>query len=474
MLFNSPSFLIFFLPTVLVLAFLLRRTPAQNAILFVASLLFYAWGELAYTLILIGSIALNYAFGLWIDGTRDRPRQRWVLVLALSLNLSILAYFKYANFVVDSLNTLLAPIGFSAIQVEPVHLPIGISFFTFQAMTYVVDVYRQNATVDRSPWRVGLYIALFPQLIAGPIVRYRSVAAQLRERRASPEDVAIGIRRFVVGLGKKVLIADQLALTSDRIFALPVAALDPAVAWLGVICFGLQVYFDFSGYSDMAIGLGRIFGFHFPENFNAPFISRSLQEFWRRWHISLSGWFRDYLYVPITAGRESARWGYFSLFVVFFLCGLWHGANWNFVAWGLVHGAFVALERTRFGDWLAGTWKPLAHGYTLLVVFIAFVFFRADDLAHALDFLAAMLGRSGAESAQYPLALYADREVGLWLAVGVGFSGAWMSAARRQFRDRVGMAGFASLRVAALALVFLASSVSLVAGTNSPFVYFRF
>jgi len=216
MLFNSPSFLIFFLPTVLVLAFLLRRTPAQNAILFVASLLFYAWGELAYTLILIGSIALNYAFGLWIDGTRDRPRQRWVLVLALSLNLSILAYFKYANFVVDSLNTLLAPIGFSAIQVEPVHLPIGISFFTFQAMTYVVDVYRQNATVDRSPWRVGLYIALFPQLIAGPIVRYRSVAAQLRERRASPEDVAIGIRRFVVGLGKKVLIADQLALTSDR------------------------------------------------------------------------------------------------------------------------------------------------------------------------------------------------------------------------------------------------------------------
>jgi alginate O-acetyltransferase complex protein AlgI len=474
MLFNSPSFLIFFLPGVLILGYLFRRTPAQNILLFASSLFFYAWGELAYVLILLGSIALNYAFGLWIDGARDQPRQPWVLALALAINLSILAYFKYANFAVDTISALLSPIGLSAIEVEPVHLPIGISFFTFQAMTYVVDVYRQNAKVDRSPLRVGLYIAFFPQLIAGPIVRYRSVAAQLLERHASPEDVAVGIRRFVVGLGKKVLIADQLAVTSDRIFALPAAGLDPAVAWLGVICFGLQVYFDFSGYSDMAIGLGRVFGFHFPENFNAPFVSRSLQEFWRRWHISLSGWFRDYLYVPLTAGRESAGWGYFSLFVVFFLCGLWHGANWNFVAWGLVHGAFVALERTRFGDWLAGAPKSVAHGYTLLVVFVAFVFFRAEDLPHALDFLAAMLGHSGDYSAQAPVALYFDREVGLWLAVGVAFSGAWMPGARRYLHDWTGAVGYASARVVVLAFVFAASCVSLVGGTNSPFVYFRF
>lgn len=474
MIFSSPIFLIFFLPVVLSLAFLLRRTAAQNALLLGASLLFYAWGELAYTLILIGSIVLNYAFGLWIDGTRDRSLQRWVLALAVAVNLSILTYFKYANFLVDNLNILLAAFGFSAFSVDPVHLPIGISFFTFQAMTYLVDVYRRNASVDRSPWRVGLYIALFPQLIAGPIVRYRSIAAQLIERQASSDDVAIGIRRFVVGLGKKVLIADQLAVTADRIFALPVAALDPAVAWLGVVCFGLQVYFDFSGYSDMAIGLGRIFGFHFPENFNAPYTSRSLQEFWRRWHISLSGWFRDYLYVPLTSGRKSAGWGYFSLFVVFFLCGLWHGSNWNFVAWGLVHGAFVALERTRFGNWQARVWRPLAQGYTLLIVFFAFVFFRADGLSHALDFLAAMLGHSGGESAEYPLALYFDLEVGLWLAAGLVFAGSWMPAARRQLRGWLGPVGFSLVRIATLAWVFVASSVSLVAGTNSPFVYFRF
>jgi alginate O-acetyltransferase complex protein AlgI len=474
MIFSSPIFLIFFLPVVLTLAFALRRTPAQNGLLLGASLLFYAWGELAYTLILIGSIVLNYAFGLWIDATRDRPLQCWVLALAVAINLLILAYFKYANFVVDNLNTLFAAFEFSAFSVDPVHLPIGISFFTFQAMTYLVDVYRRNAKVDRSPWRVGLYIALFPQLIAGPIVRYRSVAAQLIERQASSDDVAIGIRRFVVGLGKKVLIADQLAVTADRIFALPVAALDPAVAWLGVTCFGLQVYFDFSGYSDMAIGLGRIFGFHFPENFNAPYTSRSLQEFWRRWHISLSGWFRDYLYVPLTSRRKSAGWGYFSLFVVFFLCGLWHGSNWNFVAWGLVHGAFVALERTRFGSWQARVWRPLAQGYTLLIVFFAFVFFRADGLSHALDFLGTMLGHSGAESAEHPLALYFDLEVGLWLAAGVVFSGSWMPGARRQLRGWLSPVAFGLVRVATLAWVFVASSVSLVAGTNSPFVYFRF
>ncbi len=474
MLFSSPIFLVFFLPVVLMLAFVLRRTPLQNGLLLVASLLFYAWGELGYTLILIASILFNYAFGLWIEGTRGGGRQGWVLALAIALNLAILAYFKYAGFAVDNLNALLEPLGLTPFEVAPVHLPIGISFFTFQAMTYVVDVYRRDADAQRSPLRVGLYVALFPQLIAGPIVRYRGVAAQLIERHTSSEDVAVGVRRFVVGLGKKVLIADQLAVTADRIFALPAAGLDPATAWLGVTCFGLQVYFDFSGYSDMAIGLGRMFGFHFPENFNLPYTSRSLQEFWRRWHISLSGWFRDYLYVPLTAGRRSAGWGYFSLFVVFFLCGLWHGSNWNFVAWGLVHGTFVALERTGFGAWLSRLWRPVAQGYTLLVVWVAFVFFRADDLAHALDYLVAMGGRGGAQSAEHPFALYFSFEVGVWLALGVMFSGAWMPAARRWLGGWMGPGGYGVVRVAALAWVFVGSCVSLVAGTNSPFVYFRF
>ncbi|MCP5039877.1 MAG: MBOAT family protein, partial [bacterium] len=313
MLFSSPSFLVYFLPIVLVLALALRRTPVQNVFLLLASLFFYAWGEYGHTLVLVFSMLANYGFGRWIDACRGVTPRRGVLAFSVATNLAILAAFKYANFIVDNANVVFAALGFEPIALDPVHLPIGISFFTFQAMTYVVDVYRGDAPVERSPLRVGLYIALFPQLIAGPIVRFRSVSRQLVERRASLDDLAVGIRRFVVGLGKKVLIADQLAVSADAIFALPAEALSPAVAWLGVVCFGIQVYFDFSGYSDMAIGLGRMFGFHFPENFNAPYVSHSVQEFWRRWHISLSGWFRDYLYVPLTAGRRSAVWGYASL-----------------------------------------------------------------------------------------------------------------------------------------------------------------
>ena len=478
MLFSSPVFLVYFLPVVLVLALLfglkLRKTPWQNALLLAASLFFYAWGEVGYTLILIGSIVLNYGFGAWVDRTRGGAGANWVLATAVTANLLILASFKYANFVVDNLNLVLGPLGFSLLELDPVHLPIGISFFTFQAMTYVVDVYRGDAESQRNPFRVALYIALFPQLVAGPIVRYRGVARQLIERHTTVEDIAVGVRRFITGLGKKVLIADQLAVTADRIFALPGSALDPAVAWLGVTCFGLQVYFDFSGYSDMAIGLGRMFGFHFPENFNAPYTSRSLQEFWRRWHISLSGWFRDYLYIPLAAQRRSAGWGYFSLFVVFSLCGLWHGANWNFVAWGLVHGVFVALERTSFGTWLAQTWRPLARVYTLLVVWIAFVFFRAGDFTRATEYLMAMIGGAGSDAVLYPVLYFDDFELVFWLAIAVSFSGAWMPGARRGLEAKLGRAGYALVRVVVLFSVFVASCGSMIAGTNRPFVYFRF
>lgn len=478
MLFSSPVFFVYFLPVVLVLALFLplfvRRTSWQNHLLLAASLFFYAWGELVYTLILLASIVFNYAFGLWIDRVRSLPRERHVLRAAIAGNLLVLGAFKYANFAVDNLNDLLEPFGVSAIELDPVHLPIGISFFTFQAMTYVVDVHRGNAPAQTSLFRVGLYIALFPQLIAGPIVRYRSIALQLIERHTSIDDIAIGIRRFITGLGKKVLIADQLAGAADRIFALPGSALDPAVAWLGVTLFGLQVYFDFAGYSDMAIGLGRMFGFHFPENFNAPYTSRSLQEFWRRWHISLSTWFRDYVYIPLNSRGDTAGWGYFSLFAVFFLCGLWHGANWNFVTWGLVHGAAIALERTSFGPWLANTWRPLARVYTLFVVWIAFVFFRAGDFPHAIEYLGAMFGSAGIDSVKYPFALFFELEVAFWLVVAVLFSGGWMTEARARVQATLGPAGYGVVRVATLSAVFAASAIALVAGTNSPFVYFRF
>ncbi|MFT5443229.1 MAG: alginate O-acetyltransferase complex protein AlgI [Myxococcota bacterium] len=474
MLFSSPIFLIFFLPVVLVVAFALRRTAWQNVFLLLASLFFYAWGELGYTLILLGSMGFNYAFGLLVDRAAGQGTKGWLLAAAMTLNLFVLAGFKYANFIVDNLNVLLAPMGYGGFAIDPVHLPIGISFFTFQAMTYVVDIYRGDAPVERNPLRVGLYIALFPQLIAGPIVRYRTVAAQLVERHVDVVDVAIGVRRFVVGLGKKVLIADQLAVAADKIFALPMASQSPAVAWLGVTCFGLQVFFDFSGYSDMAIGIGRMLGFHFPENFNAPYVSRSLQEFWRRWHITLSGWFRDYLYIPLTSGHTGAARGYGSLFVVFFLCGLWHGANWNFVVWGLVHGAFVGLERTAFGGLISRAPHFVARAYTLLVVWVAFVFFRADSLPHALDYLAAMFGNSGAASGAYPVAMFLELEVLIWLAVGALFSGAWMPKARRRLEASLGSAVFGVARVATVLAVFVASAIVMIAGTNSPFVYFRF
>jgi alginate O-acetyltransferase complex protein AlgI len=474
MLFSSPVFLVYFLPVVLVVALSLRRTSWQNTFLLAASLFFYAWGELAYTLILLASIVFNYAFGLWVDRARGLPSERLVLCAAIAGNLLVLAAFKYANFAVDNINALLDLLGTSPIELDPVHLPIGISFFTFQAMTYVVDVYRGNAPAQQSIFRVGLYVALFPQLIAGPIVRYRSVAQQLVERHASVDDIAMGIRRFVTGLAKKVLIADQLSAVADQIFALPTSSLDPAVAWLGVTLFGLQVYFDFSGYSDMAIGLGRMFGFHFPENFNAPYTSRSLQEFWRRWHISLSSWFRDYVYVPLSARSRSAGWGYFSLFVVFFLCGLWHGANWNFVMWGLVHGGAIALERTSFGTWLTSAPRVVARVYTLFVVWVAFVFFRAGDLGHSFDYLASMFGASAPDSALAPLSMFLGLDVLVWLGVAIVFSGGWMPAARSRVQQKLGNASYSVVRIATLVVLFVASVSTLTAGTNSPFVYFRF
>ena len=329
MLFSSTIFLFAFLPIVLTLHFVLRGVAARNTLLLAASLLFYAWGETGYVVILLASIAANWAFGLWIERSRERPGRRLALALAIGGNLLLLGAFKYANFAVDSLNSLLAGAGLGPLALAPVHLPIGISFFTFQALTYVVDVYRRDAPVQSNPFTVALYISLFPQLIAGPIVRYGHVADALRERVSTLDDVAVGARRFLVGLGKKVLVANTLAMPADRIFALPPGELQASVAWLGAVCFTLQIYFDFSGYSDMAIGLGRIFGFHFPENFLYPYTAQSIRAFWRRWHITLSVWFRDYLYIPLGGSHTGALRTHGNLLAVFLLCGLWHGASWS-------------------------------------------------------------------------------------------------------------------------------------------------
>jgi alginate O-acetyltransferase complex protein AlgI len=484
MLFSSTVFLFAFLPIFLTAYFVLPGTRARNLLLLIASLFFYAWGETVYVAVLLFTIAVNHLFGLWIDRAGGPAGARAALTGAVALNLAVLGAFKYANFVADNLNPLAQALGFAPIELAPVHLPIGVSFFVFQSITYVVDVYRREAPVQRNPLQVALYIALFPQLIAGPIVRYREVAEQLSRRVSRLEDVAYGVRRFILGLGKKVLIANTLAVPADAIFALSPAQLQTPVAWLGVLCYALQIYFDFSGYSDMAIGLGRIFGFRFPENFRHPYAAGSVREFWRRWHISLATFFRDYLYIPLGGGRGSALRTYANLVAVFLLCGFWHGASWNFVVWGMIHGGFMVLERAGGERLLARSPALLRRAYLWLVVLVAWVFFRAETLPAALSYLSAMLGASPAAGAAYPLALYLDREVLLVLVLGlvgaapwIAHSRQWLARHRERWRDDRSVAlelGFEWGRFAFLNLVLLGCAMSLAAGTHNPFIYFRF
>ena len=484
MVFSSTIFLFAFFPLVVLCCFLARTTRSRNIVLLVSSLLFYAWGEKLLVLLLLGSIVSNHLFGLLIEKRRLRKTARPALVMAIAVNLAFLGVFKYANFLVDNVNVLLEAARLPLVQLDPVHLPLGISFFTFQALTYVIDIYRGDAPAQRNIFRTALYISLFSQLVAGPIVRYHTIAGRLTRRYLTRAGFAEGIRRFIIGLGKKVLIADTLAVPADAVFALPVDHLTAGLAWLGIVCYTLQIYFDFSGYSDMAIGLGRMFGFKFPENFNYPYISRSIREFWRRWHISLSTWFRDYLYLPMGGNRRAAWRVHFNLLLVFVLCGLWHGASWNFLFWGLYHGSFLAIERGRFGRWLANAWQPLGLAYCLLIVVVGWVFFRADSLPHALDYLTAMAGFGSGAGIEHSVAIYLTPLVTLGLGVGaiaatpvfgrfefainraVGQTGALQAIVWEGITGLVG--------ILLLGVILALSAGTLVAGTYSPFIYFRF
>ena len=482
MVFSSIIFLFLFLPVTLFVYLVIGRR-LRNYFLLFASLVFYAWGETAYVLIMLLSIVANYAAGLTIDHFKDRPQARLFLGLAVAFNIGLLSVFKYANFIADNLNILLGSFELPTVALQPVHLPIGISFFTFQAMSYVIDIYRRDAVVQRNPADIGLYIALFPQLIAGPIVRFHDIAAQITHRRVRIQDFAEGVERFIIGLGKKVLIANQVAVISDQVFALKAGALSPGIAWLGVLCYALQIYFDFSGYSDMAIGLGRMFGFRFLENFNYPYISKSVREFWRRWHISLSSWFRDYLYVPLGGNRQGALRTHFNLLTVFFLCGLWHGASWNFVVWGLLHGLFLIIERLGFEKILVRLWAPLRHFYLLSVVMITWVFFRVDTLSAALGYLAVMFGQ--ANGGTTPVALMQiGRDAQTAIIAGIIFSApvfSWLNRFRQSVlshRHRKmsmvfdGTAG--AVKTVGLSLILYVSILFISSGAYNPFIYFRF
>ena len=481
MVFSSTIFLFFFLPLTL-LAYFVVGPRGRNAILLAASLLFYAWGETVYLLVMLFSIAANYLFGLLIDRARQRGRRGGLaFACAVATNLGLLGFFKYANFFVDNLNPVLPVLGLAPIDIGRVHLPIGISFFTFQALSYIIDLYRNETTVQRSLLNFALYKALFPQLIAGPIVRYRDVARQIERRTVSLHDFAGGVQRFIIGLGKKVLIANVMGRAADTIFATPAETLPATLAWIGAIAFMLQIYFDFSGYSDMAIGLGRMFGFHFLENFNYPYIARSIREFWRRWHISLSTWFRDYLYIPLGGNRHGAARTGANLLLVFLLCGLWHGASWTFLIWGVYHGIFLVLERVPAVRRLLNRLPaPLQHAYVLLVVLVGWVFFRADTFAHALAYLQAMVDFSRPSLFNSQLFLALNNEFSLTLAAAViGSAPVFMLLQRwRAGRPIVPAPAMrwlaATAQVGSLGFVLVYSIAAVLGGAHNPFLYFRF
>jgi alginate O-acetyltransferase complex protein AlgI len=473
LLFTEPSFLFLFLPVLLGLYFLRRPHGGYaNVLLLAASVLFYAEGGGAFTWLMLASIVFNY--GMAIVVARERSKA-W-LAAAVAINLTVLAVFKYTNFLTDNVNLLLTALSVRPFAVPEVLLPIGISFYTFHAISYVVDVYRGHATAQKSPVHAALYLLLFPQLIAGPIIRYREIADQLARRIVRIDDFAYGIRRFVIGLGKKVLIANVVAVPADGIFALPPHELTAAHAWLGVACYTLQIYFDFSGYSDMAIGLGRMFGFRFPENFRWPYVADTVQEFWRRWHISLSSWFRDYLYVPLGGNRVPPTRMYANLVLVFFLCGLWHGASWNFVIWGLYHGVFLVVERLGVATRVRRLPTVMRHAYLIVVVMIGWVFFRAETLTSATAFLMAMSGLGTATSIPFGIGWFLTPKVALAFAAGVVGSAPVVPTVSRWCEDAFRRRPWTieGAATAALALVFLVSVLQIAGRSYDPFIYFRF
>lgn len=486
MLFSSAIFLYLFLPLLLVLYFLLP-SRVRNLLLLLASLEFYLWGENTYIWVLVLSIALNYLLGLRMSRAQEDRGRRLLLFAAVAVNLVLLGFFKYADFTVENINRLREHLHLSALRQPRIHLPLGISFFTFHALSYVIDIYRREVQALRNPIDFALYISFFPQSIAGPIIRYTDVAGQLARRTISSACFTSGLQQFVFGLSKKMLLANTLAVPADAIFStsLPAAGLTCAVAWLGVICYTLQIYFDFSGYSDMAIGLARMFGFAFRANFNYPYMACSITDFWRRWHISLSSWFRDYLYIPLGGNRQGRLRTYFNLTLVFFLCGLWHGASWTFVTWGLFHGCFLVLERMGLGRRLERL-PVLGHAYALLIVMIGWVLFRAENFTQAQVFLKAMVGLGQGDSQQYAPSTFLDNATLLALLAAVICSAPLLVLMQRLSVRTLLLTGrcrwlaggleafYAAFSAVGVLVLLLASALQLASGTYNPFIYFRF
>ncbi|MCR5637143.1 MAG: MBOAT family protein [Clostridiales bacterium] len=469
MLFASTVFLYIFLPVTLILYYTVckRSRRAQNILLLLSSLLFYAWGEPVFVLIMIASIVVNYFLGLLIEKSRaNKGISRLIIATTVIFNLSFLFVFKYLGFSLKLFNSI-----FSAnLYVPEIALPIGISFFTFQAMSYVFDVYRKKGKVQKNILNVALYISFFPQLIAGPIVRYQTIAEQINNRKETIDNITKGVCRFIIGLGKKVLIANNMAVIADAAFDVEIKS--TAFAWLGALCYTLQIYFDFCGYSDMAIGLGKMFGFHFNENFNYPYISKSVSEFWRRWHISLGTWFRDYVYFPLGGSRVKSKARLvFNLFVVWTLTGIWHGANLTFLIWGLGYFVLLAIEKlTGLGKRLENT-AIISRIYTLFFVVIGWVIFRSDSISDAIDYLGTMFGLN-ANSLLSDEAWYILQPKLLFLLFGLLFSFPVAPYISKRLKTDKKPYGFIYFLL--ITAIFLLSVAFIVKGTYNPFIYFNF
>ena len=469
MLFSSLLFLYAFLPICLLLYFLVPGLTGKNIVLLCASLVFYAWGEPVYVFLMLAVAALNWGFGLLLG----KKRSKGLLALCVALNLASLVVFKYAGFLVENCNALFG----AAFRVPQISLPIGISFYTFQALSYSVDVYRKDVGAQRSYWKFLLYVSMFPQLIAGPIVRYVDVAAQIESRESDPENVFRGVTRFCVGLGKKVLLADHVGQVADQLLGGSFTGATTLGIWLGALMYMFQIYFDFSGYSDMAIGLGRIFGFRYMENFKLPYTSKSISEFWRRWHISLSSFFRDYVYIPLGGNRKHV---YLNLFIVWALTGLWHGASWNFVLWGLYFFVLLCIERL-LKKQLPKIPKPVRHVLTLLLILISWNVFYHTNLGRLRESFAIFFGFAGSGFTSETTNMLLRNNLPLIAICAVGcsaipqFTGnvvGLLCAEKRE--DGIGHKVYAGLTfVFDLALLALAT-ISLAGSSYNAFLYFRF
>ena len=476
MVFSNLVFLFIFLPIVLAIYYISPR-KLKNIILLIASLIFYAWGEPVYVFLMLISIVINYVFGLLVaNKEKNGKRKKVILVISIIANLLILGYFKYANFFIDLINNIFSTT--NAFQDLP--LPIGISFFTFQAMSYVIDVYRDDAKKQRNIFDLALFIALFPQLVAGPIVRYTTIAEQLKSRVHNMDLFVKGVQQFILGLSKKVIIANPMGEIADTIFATPTSEMSVATIWLGIIAYSIQIYFDFSGYSDMAIGLGKMFGFKFLINFNYPYISRSVSEFWRRWHISLSSWFRDYIYIPLGGNRGGTFKTYRNILIVWTVTGFWHGASWTFMAWGFYYGVLIAVERAGMLKWINKLPRPLQHVYVIMIVMVGWIFFRADNFTYSFDYIQGMFGIGAATLFDNTASLIINDNGYLFILAFIFAMPVypWVMDKLNALQVKVNSSIFTTMRNMVEPIVFmlllLVITVYLVNSTYNPFIYFRF